>query len=97
MVRNTAVPHHTDTITRPPGWKLQDAKAQFSEPVRRARTDGPQRVTVRGHDAVVVIAAEELDRLRPQAAIPFLTFMESLSIEGLDLTRTRDTGRDVAI
>jgi len=36
-------------------WKLEDAKARFSEVVRHAREDGPQRVTVRGQDAVVVM------------------------------------------
>ena len=35
-------------------WKLQDAKAQFSEVVRRARTGEPQHVTVHGKEAVVV-------------------------------------------
>jgi antitoxin Phd len=30
------------------GWKLEDAKARFSELVRLARSEGPQRVTVRG-------------------------------------------------
>jgi len=54
---------------RPPtqasaAWKLEDAKARFSEVVRRARTEGPQHVTVRGQEAVVVIAVEEL-RTRP--------------------------------
>jgi prevent-host-death family protein len=84
---------------RDAGWKLQDAKARFSEVVRRARTEGPQRVTIRGHDAVVVIAADELDRLLPQTsdALPFVAFMESLSVDGLDLTRERDLGRDVAL
>ena len=51
---------------RPPGpgrWQLQDAKAQFSELVRRAREKGPQRVTVHGKDAVVVVDAAEWDRL----------------------------------
>jgi prevent-host-death family protein len=49
----------------PPGrWPLQDAKARFSELVRRARSDGPQHVTVRGHDEVVVVAAEEFRRLK---------------------------------
>lgn len=54
------------TSRRPPGpgrWRLQDAKAQFSELVRRAREKGPQRVTVHGKDAVVVVDAEEWDRL----------------------------------
>lgn len=49
---------------RLPGrWPLQDAKARFSELVRRVRSDGPQRVTVHGRDEVVVIAAEEFRRL----------------------------------
>lgn len=81
------------------GWKLQDAKARFSEVVRRAQTEGPQRVTIRGHDVVVVIAADELDRLMPQTSdsLPFVAFMESLAVDGLDLTRERDLGRDVAL
>jgi len=79
------------------GWQLQDAKARFSELVRRAQTEGPQHVTVRGREAVVVIAASELQRLLPAAsdAVPFVAFMESLSVEGLDLTRDADTGRDI--
>jgi prevent-host-death family protein len=43
---------------------LQDAKARFSELVRRVRSDGPQRVTVRGRDEVVVISAAEFRRLK---------------------------------
>jgi prevent-host-death family protein len=43
---------------------LQDAKARFSELVRRARSEGPQHVSVHGRDEVVVIAAEEFRRLR---------------------------------
>jgi prevent-host-death family protein len=42
---------------------LQDAKAHFSELVRRARYDGPQHVTVRGREEVVVIGAEAFRKL----------------------------------
>jgi prevent-host-death family protein len=45
-------------------WLLQDAKARFSELVRRVRSDGPQHVTVHGRDEVVVITAEEFRRLK---------------------------------
>lgn len=48
-------------------WKLEDAKARFSELVRQARESGPQRVTVRRKDAVVVVSAEEFDRLVARA------------------------------
>lgn len=94
-----AEPQRTPSRPRDAGWKLQDAKARFSEVVRRARTEGPQRVTIRGHDAVVVIAADELDRLMPQTsdALPFVAFMEGLAVDGLDLSRERDLGRDVAL
>ena len=45
-------------------WLLQDAKARFSELVRKVRTDGPQHVTVHGRNEVVVVAAEEFRRLK---------------------------------
>jgi prevent-host-death family protein len=44
-------------------WLLHDAKARFSELVRLVRSEGPQHVTVRGRDEVVVIAGEEFRRL----------------------------------
>lgn len=47
-------------------WLLQDAKARFSELVRRVRSEGPQHVTVHGRDEVVVISAEEFRRLKGQ-------------------------------
>lgn len=74
-------------------------RRDFSELVRRARTEGPQRVTVRGHGAVVIIAADELERLMPPTsdALPFVTFMKSLNVDGLDLTRDPDLGRDIAL
>src|SRR5277367_3709744 len=80
-------------------WKLEDAKARFSEVVRLARSEGPQHVTVRGKDAVVVISVEELEKLLPPK-VPrqgLAEFLRGLDLAGLDLTRDRDTGRDVAL
>lgn len=45
-------------------WRLQDAKARFSEVVRQARSEGPQRVTLHGRDAVVIVDAADFDRAR---------------------------------
>jgi prevent-host-death family protein len=86
----------TEPKGRPRGdWKLEDAKAQFSELVRRARADGPQSVTVRGQRSVVVIDAAQYDRLAaPKPRLPFVDFLETLDISGLDLTREKDTGRE---
>jgi antitoxin Phd len=50
-------------------WKLQDAKARFSELVRRAREGTPQHVTVHGKDAVVVVDAERYE-VRPKPRRP---------------------------
>ena len=44
-------------------WPLQHAKARFSEVVRKARSEGPQHVTIHGRDEVVIVAAEEFRRL----------------------------------
>ena len=80
-------------------WRLEEAKARFSEVVRRARTEGPQHVTVRGQDAVVVIAVEELARLLPPVAPqqPLVAFLQGLGLDGVDLERERDLGRDIAL
>ena len=65
ITKTTTPKHRRRTRHRQPDrWLLQDAKARFSELVRRVRSDGPQRVTVHGRDEVVVIAAEEFRRLR---------------------------------
>ena len=45
-------------------WRLQDAKARLSEVVRQAQQRGPQRVTLHGRDAVVVVRADEFDRIQ---------------------------------
>lgn len=58
--RKTAAPPKAS----PRHWVLQDAKARFSELVRKVRSEGPQHVTVHGRDEVVVIAAEEFRRLQ---------------------------------
>ena len=58
-------------------WQLQTAKARFSEVFRRARADGPQRVTRLGKEAVVIVGAEEFSRLsrrsrQPESLVDFL-------------------------
>lgn len=64
MTRKTSAP--ATPAAQPPRsqWRLQDAKARFSELVRLAHRDGPQHVTVHGREAVVVVDAEEFNRLK---------------------------------
>ena len=54
---------------------------------------------MRGKQAVAIIDAAELDRLLPASpeVVPLVQFLEGLHIEGLDLTRERDLGREPAL
>lgn len=45
-------------------WQFQDAKAHFSELVRRAGEQGPQHVTFNGREQAVVLSTADCLRLR---------------------------------
>ena len=64
MTRKLPLDAASSSPTPPHRWRLQDAKARFSELVRLAHSDGPQHVTLHGRDAVVVIDAMEFQRLQ---------------------------------
>ena len=79
-------------------WKLEDAKARFSELVRVANSAGPQRVTVRGKDRAVVMSASDYERLKNAGKRKSLVaFMEGLGLDGLRLDREGDTGREIEL
>lgn len=79
-------------------WKLEDAKAKFSEVVRRANAAGPQRVTVRGREEAVVLSTRDYERLVPSnERKPLVEFLADLQLDGIDLTREDDRGRDIAL
>jgi prevent-host-death family protein len=78
-------------------WQLQEAKQKFSELVRRALEDGPQVVTRRGEEVVVVVPAEEFRRLtgdKPDFK-EFLMSAPDLSV--LDLERQKEMPRDIEL
>jgi len=56
----------SNSRTPPPPrfWPLQDAKARFSELLRKVRSEGPQHVTLHGREEVVVVSADEYRRLQ---------------------------------
>jgi antitoxin Phd len=75
-------------------WQLQEAKAKFSELVQKAIDEGPQTVTRHGRDVVVMVSVEEF-RLMQKRQIDFKEFLALAPLEGVDLERDRDYGRDV--
>jgi prevent-host-death family protein len=85
---------------RPGRWLLQDAKARFSELVRRVRAEGPQHVTVHGRDEVVVIAAEEFRRLQGDlSGAALVAALQASPYRDLDIEprRSRLPVRDVGL
>ena len=64
MTRKISAPVNAPVTPQRSPWRLQDAKARFSELVRTAHSDGPQHVTLHGRDAVVVVDADEFRRLK---------------------------------
>ena len=82
-------------------WQLQEAKARFSEVFRLARESGPQRVTKHGRTAVVVLPAEEYERLsrsqaRQGSLVQFFA-VSPLAGSGIQMDRPRDFGRTIKL
>jgi antitoxin Phd len=82
-------------------WQLQTAKARFSELFRRARSEGPQLITRRDKEGVVMISDEQYQRLvgkahQPQNLLQFFRESPLVGIE-LDLERDKDEGRDLEL
>ena len=59
-------------------WSLQDAKNKFSALVNAAVAGEPQHVNRRGLPAVVVLSADEYDRLRRVERVEAPTFSKLL-------------------
>lgn len=81
-------------------WRLQDAKARFSELVRRVHSEGPQHVTVHGRQEVVVVAAEEFRRLKGSVTgAALIEAMQASPYREIELEpkRTRMPVRDVPL
>lgn len=81
-------------------WLLQDAKARFSELVRRARSEGPQLVTVRGREEVVVVAADEFRRLNGErTGAALIEALQASPFREIELAPRRDRApvRDVEL
>ncbi len=80
-------------------WQLQTAKARFSELFRRARSEGPQWVTRQDKEAVVILRAEEFERLQtrsrqPRNLVKFFAASPLAKVK-IDLERQPDFGRAV--
>lgn len=81
-------------------WALQDAKARFSEVVRKAKTEGPQRITVHGREEVVIVSIEEYRRATGQPTGEVLVrLLQDSPLREVDFerVRTKSPVRDVEL
>src|SRR5689334_11112960 len=86
--RRTRTPYRTGR------WALQDAKARFSEVVRKAKSEGPQRITVHGREEVVVVAVEEYRRAKGQPTGEALVkLLRDSPLRDLTIERVRTPAR----
>lgn len=85
-------------------WALQDAKARFSEVVKRAQSEGPQEVTLRGEPTAVVLSKADFDELQPATDKKPKMSLEEFLLQGepwpdwfveIVNDRSKDPGRDI--
>jgi len=94
MTKMTIKPHASARAT----WAVAKAKARFSEMIERALTDGPQTITRKGKQAVVVVSAEEWQRKTRRAGnlAEFLA-TSPLRGSGLKVKRTKSGPRAIEL
>ncbi len=78
-------------------WQLQEAKSRFSEVVDLSLKEGPQLVTRRGQEAVVIVAARDYRRLSGETPSLLATLLNAPRGEALVLDRSREPVRDLVL
>lgn len=80
-------------------WQLQDAKARFSEVIKKAEAEGPQHITVRGAPTAVVLSEAEYERLvgTGGSLVEFMRRSPLYGQEQIDLTRDHSLTREVEL
>ena len=79
-------------------WQLQEAKNRFSELVNKALDEGPQVVTRRGEEVVVIVSNDDYKKLvKSQSSL--LEFFRQSPLIGaeLDLERDRSFPRETQL
>jgi prevent-host-death family protein len=78
-------------------WQLQEAKSRFSEVVDLTLKEGPQMVTRRGEEAVVILAAHDYWRLNGQTTRLMDCLLNAPRGEPLALERSGEAIRDLVL
>ncbi len=77
-------------------WQLQEAKNRFSELVEEALRNGPQVVTRRGVETVVIMSVKEYQKLsKPKKDLVDFFHESPLTAIDLDLERDKSLPREI--
>lgn len=79
-------------------WQLQEAKSKFSEVVERAMSVGPQTVTRRGVEAVVIVSSADYKReLKSSKSLKSLFRKPPYFDDDVVVERKKDVSRSVEL
>lgn len=78
-------------------WQLQKAKSQFSELVDLAVKEGPQMVTRRGKEAVVILTIHGYRRLRGRVLQLMDCWLNAPGGEAFKVVRSSEPVRDLEL
>ncbi len=70
-------------------WQLQEAKNKFSQVVNEALDKGPQVVTRRGKEIVVILSREDYGQLKKSQS-GVVEFFQNSPLVGVELDTERD-------
>ena len=79
-------------------WAVAEAKARFSEVIDRALADGPQTITRKGKNAVIVVSDEEWQRKTKRKG-NLAEFFAASPLRGseLKIKRSKDRPREIEL
>jgi prevent-host-death family protein len=83
---------HSGYMSHMREWSIRDAKDHLSELVEAAQR-GPQAITKRGRQAVVVLSRNDYERLQRQLE-PLTSFFARAGFEDVEIERVKATVRD---
>lgn len=78
-------------------WQLQEAKSRFSEVVDLTLKEGPQLVTRRGEEAVVILAVNDYRRLSGQTTNLMDCLLNAPRGEPMVFERSPESIRDLVL
>ena len=78
-------------------WRLQTAKARFSEMLKQAANDGPQEITGHGRSVAVVVSKDLFDQLsgHTDSLVDFMRRSPLYGSEDVTFERDRSLTREV--